>query len=99
MPTAGNAAGNTKDLFDLTGANVSPAPLPAGFTPRGIVALTFSIVAGLLGVAVIAWYGVGELSGVEKQERLNHINNRAQLAGIASADSPNVDAVTVAPEK
>lgn len=30
IPTAGNAAGNQDDLFDLTGAYVSPPPLPAG---------------------------------------------------------------------
>ena len=57
IPTEGNAAGNTKDPLDLAGANVSPAPLPAGFTARGIVALVFSCVAAFLGCAVIAWYG------------------------------------------
>ena len=56
IPTAGNAAGNTVNLLDLTGANSAPKPLPAGFTPRGIVALTFSIVSALLGLAVITWY-------------------------------------------
>jgi len=30
IPVAGNAAGNTKNFDDLTGNNVSPAPLPAG---------------------------------------------------------------------
>lgn len=30
IPTGGNAAGNTEDFLDLTGANVSPPPLPAG---------------------------------------------------------------------
>lgn len=61
VPIAGNAAGNTVDLFDMTGANESVAPLPAGFTARGIVALVFSCLAGFVGVAVIAWYGVGEV--------------------------------------
>ena len=28
--TEGNAAGNTDDLLDLSGANVSPPPLPTG---------------------------------------------------------------------
>jgi len=56
IPYAGNAAGNTKDFLDLTGANVQPAPLPAGFTARGIVAMTFSVLAALLGLAVITWY-------------------------------------------
>lgn len=55
IPIAGNAAGNTRDLFDMSGANVSPAPLPNGFTARGIVALAFSILSAILGIAVIAW--------------------------------------------
>lgn len=53
--TEGNAAGNTVDLLDLIGANVPPAPLPAGFTARGIVALLFSCISALLGMAVIVW--------------------------------------------
>lgn len=64
MPTAGNAAGRTADLLDLSGEPAPPPPLPAGFTPRGIVALAFSCLAGVLGVAVVAWYGlVGEGEG------------------------------------
>jgi iron transport multicopper oxidase len=61
VPTAGNAAGNTVNPYDLTGANVSLGPLPAGFTARGIVALVFSCVAAFLGCAVIAWYGYAPL--------------------------------------
>lgn len=30
-PYAGNAAGNTKDLLDLSGQNKAVAPLPAGY--------------------------------------------------------------------
>lgn len=30
VPTKGNAAGNTKDLLDLSGQPEPPAPLPAG---------------------------------------------------------------------
>ena len=55
VPTAGNAAGNTVNVLDLTGANVPPKPLPAGFTARGIVALVFSCISALAGLAVIAW--------------------------------------------
>jgi len=57
IPTAGNAAGNTVDLFDLAGEHQPPAPLPAGFTARGIVAMVFSCVSAFVGVVVIAWYG------------------------------------------
>lgn len=56
IPSAGNAAGNTVDFFNLKGANEAPKPLPAGFTARGIVAMTFSVLAAVLGCAVIAWY-------------------------------------------
>ena len=52
---AGNAAGNTEDLYDLTGVPGPPGPLPEGFTPRGIAALVMSILCALLGCAVIAW--------------------------------------------
>jgi iron transport multicopper oxidase len=54
-PTTGNAAGNTKDVLNLDGQNLSPAPLPAGFTAGGIVALVFSVLAAFLGMGVIAW--------------------------------------------
>ena len=78
MSHTGNAAGNTEDFLDLTGANVSIAPLPSGFTPKGIVALTFSIVAGLIGVAVVTWYGLGEMGAVElqREERVIEKLNR-----------------------
>jgi len=58
IPISGNAAANTKDFLDLTGANAAPNPLPAGFTARGIVALTFSVLAALIGLAVITWYAL-----------------------------------------
>ena len=54
-PMEGNAAGNTVDYSDLKGENKSVAPLPAGFTARGIVALVFSCIAAFLGLAAIAW--------------------------------------------
>lgn len=61
VATVGNAAGNTINLLDLSGEPAPPAPLPDGFTARGIVALVFSCVSGILGTAVVAWYGlVGE---------------------------------------
>lgn len=55
IPIQGNAAGRTDDLKNLDGAYVSVAPLPAGFTARGIVALTFSIISAFIGMAVISW--------------------------------------------
>ncbi|KAL9621662.1 MAG: hypothetical protein Q9160_003915 [Pyrenula sp. 1 TL-2023] len=65
IPTKGNAAGKTDsaDLMDLDGATTSPRPLPPGFTGGGIAALVVSCVVGLVGVAVVAWYGAGEWEG------------------------------------
>ncbi|KAE8367391.1 Cupredoxin [Aspergillus caelatus] len=58
----GNAAGNTEDFYDLTGANTSVSPLPVGFTARGIVALVFSCIAALLGLISIVWYGMAPIT-------------------------------------
>ncbi|KAG0126446.1 hypothetical protein HOY82DRAFT_491851 [Tuber indicum] len=60
LPTEGNAAGNT-DFLDLRGENRSPGRLPSGFTARGIIALVFSCISGILGLVVIAWYGMAEI--------------------------------------
>jgi len=61
MPYTGNAAGNTENYLDLKGENRAVAALPAGFTARGIVALVFSCIAAVLGMATIAWYGYAPL--------------------------------------
>ncbi|KAK7535199.1 iron transport multicopper oxidase-like protein FET3 [Phyllosticta citribraziliensis] len=63
VPTAGNAAGNTVDLLDLTGQNTSPAPLPSGFQTKGWVALAFSALSAFLGMAAVCWYGLAPLKG------------------------------------
>ena len=55
IPVIGNAAGNTEDFLNLKGESTAPAPLPAGFTAKGIVALVFSVLAAFLGMAVISW--------------------------------------------
>ncbi|ORY55098.1 Cupredoxin [Pseudomassariella vexata] len=71
VPTVGNAAANTHNLLDLSGENRAPDPLPDGFTTRGKVALAFSCLSGILGIAVVAWYGLAPdpaaHAGVEKR--------------------------------
>ncbi|CAD6505696.1 BgTH12-01186 [Blumeria graminis f. sp. triticale] len=68
IPIAGNAAANTVDLLNLDGANVAPGPLPAGFTDRGIVAMSFSCLAAILGLIVISWYGLADMGEVSMHE-------------------------------
>lgn len=60
-PSSGNAAGNDKDVLNLTGENRPPPRLPEGFTARGYVALIASSVSALLGLGVLCWYGTIEL--------------------------------------
>lgn len=64
--TKGNAAGNV-NLLDLSGENVQPGPIPDGITPRGIVALFFNALCAVLGMAAIAWYGLGEMHAPRKE--------------------------------
>ncbi|KFY24514.1 hypothetical protein V491_02129 [Pseudogymnoascus sp. VKM F-3775] len=78
----GNAAGNTEDLLDLTGENKPPGRIPDGFTPKGIVAMTFSIVSALLGVAFIAWYGLADMGTAEKEKE------RRRVAGSGVVEAP-----------
>lgn len=65
--TSGNAAGNTVNFLDLKGANVQHKALPAGFTARGIVALVFSCIAGFLGIAAIAFYGMADIKNIDER--------------------------------
>jgi iron transport multicopper oxidase len=91
VPTAGNAAGNTKDLLDLSGDNVSPKPLPAGFTARGIVALVFSTIAAFVGLAVISWYGMAPL-GIATQAAADREVANAQLDDADDSVATSVNA-------
>ncbi|KAG7748309.1 hypothetical protein KL912_002214 [Ogataea haglerorum] len=81
MSYTGNAAGNDNDFFDLTGQNVQVKDLPAGFTARGIVALVFSCVSGVLGCIVIFWYGMADIPDIEKRVLADlNLDDRAFLA-------------------
>ncbi|KAK5962616.1 ferroxidase FET3 PWA37_005055 [Arxiozyma heterogenica] len=61
ISTKGNAAGNTEDFYDLRGESVQPKFIPSGFTKKGIIAMTFSCLAGVLGIATIVVYGMMDL--------------------------------------
>ncbi|KAI5956719.1 hypothetical protein KGF54_000336 [Candida jiufengensis] len=67
VPWQGNAAANTDNYLDLQGENVQVKRLPTGFTAKGIVALVFSCVAAILGLAAIAYYGMQDISDVEER--------------------------------
>jgi iron transport multicopper oxidase len=61
IPMDRNAAANSQNFLDLSGQNKQPGWLPDGFTPRGIVALVFSALSAILGMAFIVVYGLSDL--------------------------------------
>ncbi|KAF4982830.1 hypothetical protein FZEAL_1622 [Fusarium zealandicum] len=83
IPVAGNAAGHTEDLLDLSGENVPPPRLPDGFTLRGIVALAFSTLMGIFGVYAVASYGL------RTEKKKKRTAEREPL--LASGEVPGVD--------
>jgi len=83
IPYAGNAAANTEDVLDLKGASKAPKPLPSGFTARGIVAMTFSVLAAVIGCAVIAWYGMADMGAASiasEERRIANMNSVGQAS-------------------
>ncbi|KAG0035562.1 hypothetical protein BGZ82_005230 [Podila clonocystis] len=68
IPYEGNAAGNQG--LDLTGQNVGPNPLSGTFTAKGIVALVFTIIAALMGLATVIWYAHDdEVTNIRKKDK------------------------------
>lgn len=74
VPFEGNAAANTEDYLDLKGQNTQPGFLPAGFTPRGIVALVFSCISAVLGLGFITAYGISDLKFTTTESRADGDN-------------------------
>jgi iron transport multicopper oxidase len=62
--------------------DLPPGPLPEGFQTKGIVALTFSILAGLLGVGTVVWYGLGEMSTITQEREKKRIDDLARDHGV-----------------
>ncbi|KAG0315833.1 hypothetical protein BG000_005070, partial [Podila horticola] len=68
IPYEGNAAGNQG--LDLTGQNVGPNPLSGKFTAKGIVALVFTIISALMGLATVIWYAHDdEVTNIRKKDK------------------------------
>ncbi|PQE26747.1 Iron transport multicopper oxidase FET3 protein [Rutstroemia sp. NJR-2017a BVV2] len=68
VATEDNAAGNTEDYTNLSGQNVQPAWIPYGsFTPKGIVAMTFSVVSAIVGIISLNIYGMSGSMYIKKK--------------------------------
>ena len=89
----GNAAGNTQNLLDLSNQNRQLPWLPAGFTARGIVALVFSCISAVLGLAFVAFYGLTGIPepGLARVQEGEQGNSGSEGEGVPSASGVLVD--------
>jgi iron transport multicopper oxidase len=63
----GNAAANTEDFLDLKGQNRQAGWIPyGGFTAKGYVAMVFSVISAVVGIAALTLYGLSDMKYVEK---------------------------------
>jgi len=97
IPTEGNAAANSVDFLDLKGQNSQVGWLPEGFTARGVVALVFSCVSAVMGVAFLVVYGLSDLkfkgdSGVGT-EVVERASKEVGTTTVREADRENGDEV------
>lgn len=92
----GNAAANTEDFTDLSGQPKQSGWIPYGsFTAKGIVAMTFSIISALVGIAAITVYG---LSDIKYAKRMDLKNQSFNATSEVSESTSNVQTVpTIAP--
>ena len=61
IPITGNAANHTDangGYLDLSGEPSAPPPLPGGFTAKGYGAMAGCVIAAVMGMITIVWYGL-----------------------------------------
>lgn len=73
-----HAAANAEDFLDLKGQNTPPGFIPPGFTVRGIVALVFSCISAVLGMAFLSMYGVSDLKFTMTESSLDGSEETAE---------------------
>ena len=72
------------NLFFLKSSQANLTTTTRRFTVRGKVALAFSILSGLLGIATIVWYGLAEVT----KEEYNQVRARIAEAHLVAPDAP-----------
>lgn len=97
MPLQGNAAGNSTDFFNLQGEPVQPKTIPTGFTAKGIVAMVFSCLAGVLGLVTIAIYGLMEQTHVEEHFLEDMNMNVAEVLDDGSSTTETTEKAALQP--
>ncbi|KIW58345.1 hypothetical protein PV05_02872 [Exophiala xenobiotica] len=90
MPIEGNAAANTEDYLDLSGQNKQEPSLPGGFTARGIVALVFSCISAVLGMAFITVYGLSEPKVLQKDSQSDDADEVTHQSVPAGGAEPKI---------
>ena len=84
IPINGNAANHSDSnggWLDLVG-EPAPPPLPSGFTAKGYGAMAGCVIAAVIGMATIIWYGLTEPPKEVEAEVINpaFLNQEAETA-------------------
>ncbi|KAL6251810.1 ferroxidase fet3 [Rhinocladiella similis] len=94
VPYTGNAAGNTEDFLDLSGAPSQPGVIPyGGFTAKGIVAMVFAVLSAVLGIASLTVYGLSDIKYAANKKRQIYLTTEPKYR-----DDPEPENVTVPPK-
>jgi hypothetical protein len=65
IPVTGNAANHSDSdggWLNLAGEPAPPSPLPGGFTAKGYGAMAGCVIAAVIGMGTIIWYGLTEVT-------------------------------------
>ncbi|KAF9962943.1 ferroxidase fet3 [Mortierella alpina] len=76
IPFQGNAAGSAG--LDMRGMNVGPGLLERKFRAKGIVALMFSVLAAVMGLATVVWYAHEDEAEMTEQARQARLQKARQ---------------------
>lgn len=79
ISTKGNAADNYENFLDLTGENIQEKSIPEGFTKKGIIAMVFSCIAGILGLVTISLYGMMDMTPEQETEEIAELLPEDQI--------------------
>ncbi|KAK6373393.1 ferroxidase fet3 [Exophiala oligosperma] len=94
VPYTGNAAGNTEDFLDLSGAPSQPGVIPyGGFTAKGIVAMVFAVLSAVLGIASLTVYGLSDIKFAANNKRQLYLTTETKYR-----DDPVPENVMVPPK-
>jgi hypothetical protein len=101
IPVTGNAANHSDSdggWLNLAGEPAPPSPLPSGFTAKGYGAMAGCVLAAVIGMGTIIWYGLTEVTK-DYSLRGEPVINPAFLTGNHPEEDVHTEAVVPSEEE